>query len=75
MTTKSTMTDVSAQEMQETTGGVNFATIQFLQRTSNLTRMQVSALKYHNRQEDPARYQGVLPPTDHDMAIGMQPLS
>ena len=61
MTTKSKMTDVSAKEMRTTTGGINYATIQFLQRTSNLSRIQVSALKYYNKLDDPAKFQGLVP--------------
>ena len=61
MTTKSKMTEVSTKEMREATGGINAATIQFLQGTSNLTRMQVSALKYYNKLDDPAKFKGLVP--------------
>lgn len=61
MSTKNKMTDVSATEMQAATGGINYATIQFLGRFSRLTPMQVSALKYYNRLDDPAKFQGLVP--------------
>ena len=61
MTSKSKMTAVSTKEMREATGGINAATIGFLQRTHKLTKMQVSALKYYNKLGDPAKYEGFLP--------------
>ena len=61
MTTKSKMTDVCSDELRATTGGVNFATIEFLQTTSNLSQMQVSALKYYNQLEHPSKYEGLIP--------------
>ena len=61
MTTKSKMKAVSTEEMREATGGINGATIRFLQRTSNLTQMQVSALKYYNKLDNPAKFQGLIP--------------
>ena len=61
MKTNSKLTDVSTSEMRDAVGGINFATIQFLRTTSNLNQMQVSALKYYNRLEDPAKYQGIMP--------------
>ena len=61
MKTKCKMTDVSTTEMRDAVGGINYATIQFLRRTSSLTTMQVSALKYFNRLDDPAKFQSLVP--------------
>lgn len=61
MNTKCKMTDVSTTEMRESVGGLNYATIQFLRRTHNLSRIQVSLLKYHNKLEDPAKFEGIDP--------------
>jgi len=69
MKTKCKMTDVSATEMREAVGGINYATIQFLQRTSNLTRMQVSVLKSINRLDDPSKFEGFMP---DGPGVGMQ---
>ena len=51
----------SLKPLSEITGGINYRTIQFLRTTSNLSPIQVSALRYYNRLEDPAKYQDVLP--------------
>jgi len=61
MITKSKMTDVGTTEMREAVGGLNYATMQFLRRTHNLSNIQVSVLKYHNRLEDPAKFQNLIP--------------
>ena len=76
MTTKSKMPEVSTKEMQEATGGINAATIGFLQRTSNLTQMQVSALRYYNKLDNPAKFDGFSPTdvTGHEIPGSMSPL-
>jgi hypothetical protein len=61
MKTNCKMTDVSTTEMREAVGGLSFATINFLRTTHNLSRMQVSALKYVNRLDDPAKFGGIVP--------------
>lgn len=57
------MTEISEQEMREAVGGISYGQIQFISRFGNLNRVQVSALKYYNRLEDPAKYQHLMPGT------------
>lgn len=61
MSTTTKLTDLSSSEQQAATGGISFGTAQLLAQFSDLTPMQVSALKYYNRLDDPAKYQDVIP--------------